>query len=406
MNPPVTAELEPRSASHAAPKPSDGVLDWITRLVKIDTTSRNSNLGLIETVRDHLAAAGLAPVLSYDATRQKANLFATIAAADDGTQGGIVLSGHTDVVPVDGQNWNSDPFAPTIRDGKLYGRGTCDMKGFIGTAVALLPRIQAAKLKKPMHFALSYDEEVGCLGAPVLLADLAKRGIHPEGCVVGEPTSMRVVVANKGINFYRCRVHGHAAHSSLTPKGVNAIEYAARLIGHIHEVADALRAQGPFDHAFDVPFTTAQTGTIAGGVAFNTVPAHCEFEFEFRNLPGVDSAEIFGRIEDYARTKLVPEMRKIRAEADIVFERVATSPAFDAGEGAELTRLVRALTGDRDKRKVAYATEAGIFQNAGIASVVCGPGDIDQAHKPDEFVALEQIARCEDFLGQLIRSMV
>jgi acetylornithine deacetylase len=406
MNPPVAAELDPKTDARASAGPSAGAIDWITRLVRIDTTSRNSNLGLIETVRDHLAAAGLAPVLSYDATGKKANLFATVPAASGATQGGVVLSGHTDVVPVDGQDWNSDPFAPALRDGRLYGRGTCDMKGFIGTAVATLPKMLAARLKRPLHFALSYDEEVGCLGAPVLLTDLAKRGIRPEGCVVGEPTGMRVVVANKGINFYRCRVHGHAAHSSLTPKGVNAIEYAARLICHIREVADALRTQGPFDHAFDVPFTTAQTGTIAGGVAFNTVPAHCEFEFEFRNLPGVDSAEIFRRIEDYARTQLIPEMRKIRAEAEIVFERVATSPAFDAGEGAELTRLVRALTGDRDQRKVAYATEAGIFQNAGIASVVCGPGDIDQAHKPDEFVALDQIARCETFLGQLIQSMV
>lgn len=389
----------------AAAKPQAAALDWIERLVRIDTTSRNSNLGLIETVRDHLAGAGLAAHLTYDAKRQKANLFATIPAADGGTQGGVVLSGHTDVVPVDGQKWSTDPFVPTIKDARLYGRGTCDMKGFIGTSVALLPDMQAAKLKKPMHFALSYDEEVGCLGAPVLLADLAARGIHPEGCVVGEPTSMRVVVANKGINFYRCRVHGHAAHSSLTPKGVNAIEYAARLICHIREVADGLRAQGPYDNAYDVPFTTAQTGVIKGGVAFNTVPALCEFEFEFRNLPGVDSAAIFRRIEDYARATLVPEMRKTRAEADIVFERVAASPSFEADERAELAKLVRSLARDQDTRKVAYATEAGLFQDSGIAAVVCGPGDIDQAHKPDEFVALDQIARCEDFLTRLIASL-
>ena len=380
-------------------------LGWVERLVRIDTTSRNSNLGLIETVRDHLAAAGLAPVLSYDAARNKANLFATVPAADGATQGGVALSGHTDTVPVDGQNWSSDPFVPVVRDGRLYGRGTCDMKGFIGTAIAHLPRMQAARLKRPLHFALSYDEELGCLGAPVMLDDLAARGIHPEGCVVGEPTMMRVIVANKGINCYRCKVHGHAAHSSLTPKGVNAIEFAARLINHIRETAETWRAMGPFDPAFDVPFTTAQTGVIAGGVAVNVVPSFCEFLFEFRNLPGVDSAAIFAAIERFARDVLVPEMRRVKPEADIVFEQIAGSPSLEADEKAALTKLVRDLTQDRDSRKVAYATEAGLFQNAGIAAVVCGPGDIDQAHKPDEFVALDQIGRCEDFLTRLIGTL-
>ncbi len=391
-----------RPAAPSAASPAATSLDWIERLVRIDTTSRKSNLGLIETVRDRLAAAGLRPVLSHDAEGKKANLFATVPAADGGVQGGVVLSGHTDTVPVDGQKWSTDPFTPTIKDGRLYGRGTCDMKGFIGTAVAMLPAMQAARLTKPLHFALSYDEELGCLGAPVMLADLAARGIHPDGCLVGEPTSMRVVVANKGINCYRCRVHGHAAHSSLTPKGVNAIEFAARLIVHIRDVAESLRTMGPFDQAFDVPFTTAQTGVITGGVAVNTVPSFCEFLFEFRNLPGIDSAAILRRIEDYARSTLVPEMRRVRAEADIVIEQLAISPALEADEQAEMTRLVRALARDDETRKVAYATEAGLFQNAGIAAVVCGPGDIEQAHKPDEFVALEQIARCEDFLTRLI----
>ena len=320
-------------------------------------------------------------------------------------QGGVVLSGHTDVVPVDGQKWDSDPFAPVVKDGKLFGRGACDMKGFIGTAIALLPRMQAARLKKPVHFALSYDEELGCYGAPVMLADLAARNIHPEGCVVGEPTGMRVVVANKGINCYRCEVRGHAAHSSLTPTGVNAIEYAARLICRIREIADEMRAKGPYDQAFDVPFTTAQTGLIKGGVAHNVIPAHCEFEFEFRNLPGVDGAEILRRIEDYAHAVLEPEMRRVRARTGIVFERIAAAPALEAEETGGSDQAGAPACPRRRDPKVAYATEAGLFQNAGIASVICGPGDIEQAHKPDEFVALEQLARCEDFLTRLIASL-
>ncbi|MDE2290214.1 MAG: acetylornithine deacetylase [Burkholderiales bacterium] len=380
-------------------------LDWIKKLVSIDTTSRESNLGLIELVRDHLRGAGIEALLSYDASGRKANLFATVPAANGNTQGGIVLSGHTDVVPVDGQPWDSDPFAPVVRDGKLFGRGTCDMKGFIGTALTLLPEMQKASLKQPLHFALSYDEEVGCVGAPVMLADLKARGIKPDGCIVGEPTSMRVIVAHKGINAYRCCVHGKAAHSSLTPHGVNAIEYAARLICYIRDVADELRANGPFDEAFDVPFTTAQTGVIKGGIALNTIPDFCEFTFEYRNLPSVDAPSIYARIQDYAHSTLLPKMQREHPDARIELTPVAAAPSLDASEQAAITQLVRALTADTDKRKVAYGTEAGQFQQAGVPAVVCGPGDIQQAHKPNEFVALEQIEACEGFLRKVIRSM-
>ncbi|MDE1179991.1 acetylornithine deacetylase [Paraburkholderia sp.] len=397
--------MKSNTQRHAEPDVSATGMNWVETLMKMDTTSRNSNLGLIETVRDYCDANGLVTTLTYDASGKKANLFATVPDANGETDGGVVLSGHTDVVPVDGQQWDTDPFSPVVKDGKLYGRGACDMKGFIGVALGLVPTMRGAALKSPLHFALSYDEEIGCAGAPVMLADLKKRGIRLDGCIVGEPSSMRVVVAHKGINAYRCCVNGHAAHSSLTPKGVNAIEYAARLICHIQTLAERFRAKGPFDDAFDVPFTTAQTGTIRGGIAVNTVPANCEFEFEFRNLPGVNAQAIYDEIRHYAQNELVPQMRVTREEADITFETISTAPALDVAEQAAINGLVRALQRDTATRKVAYATEAGLFQTAGIPSIVCGPGNIEQAHKPNEFVELEQLAACERFLQKLIVSV-
>ena len=392
-------------SSATAAKPRGSALDWTQRLVSYDTTSRHSNLGLIEAVRDHFLAKGLRPHLSYNPQGDKANLFVTVPAANGATDGGIVLSGHTDVVPVDGQNWTTDPFKPVIRDGKLYGRGTCDMKGFIGTSLALLPTILEARLREPVHYALSFDEEIGCMGAPYLLAELRDRGVRPGGCIVGEPTSMRVIVAHKGINAYRCCVKGQDAHSSLTPKGVNAIEYAARLICFIRDIADEFKANGPYDQAFDVPFTTASTGTIQGGIALNTIPALCEFVFEFRNLPGVDPEAIFARIQEYANGVLLPKMRAEHADAGLTLAKIAAAPSLDAAEADAITQLVRALAADRDTNKVAYGTEAGLFQRAGIPAVVCGPGDIQQAHKPDEFVALDQLEACEAFLHKVVDSL-
>jgi len=380
-------------------------LPWIKKLVSFDTVSRNPNMGLIETVRDELRAAGIDATLTTDRSGKWANLFATVPAHDGRTNGGIVLSGHTDVVPVDGQNWDSDPFKPEIRDGLLYGRGTCDMKGFIGAALSLLPKMQATKLARPIHFALSFDEEVGCVGAPLMIDDLQKRGVRPDGCIVGEPTSMRPIIAHKGINTYNCCVRGVAAHSSLTPHGLNAIEYAARLICFIRDVADEFRAQGPFDEQYDVPFTTAQTSTIKGGNAINTVPAICNFEFEFRNLPTLNPDLVFERIEKYARETLLPKMQKEHASAAIEFSKIASAPGLDASEQAAITQLVRALTENQEKRKVAYGTEAGLFALAGVPSIVCGPGNIEQAHKANEYVSLEQLAACEAFLGKFIHSM-
>lgn len=396
----------------------------IERLVSFDTTSRNSNLGLIEWVRDHLQHQGVASRLTYDASRGKANLFATIGA---GSRPGIVLSGHTDVVPVDGQDWHSNPFEATLAGDRYFGRGVADMKGFIAAALAMTPQFLAAELKAPVHFALSYDEEVGCMGVRGLLEDLARTDIKPAGCIVGEPTDMQVVIAHKGKRSYACCVRGKEAHSALTPQGVNAIEYAARLIVYIRNMADRMRDVETRDNAFDVPFTTLQTGTIDGGTAVNIVPRECRFKFEFRYLPGADPDRLEREIQSYANEVLTPQMRAVDPDCGFMFETISEIPGLGMREDDRLTYLAQALargqgiasgriTAKRDSAatgleptnaasattKVAYATEAGLFQRAGIPSIICGPGSIEQAHKPDEFITLEQIAKCEAFLDRLL----
>ena len=382
---------------------------WLEQLVAIDTTSRNSNLDLINLLRDNLQQQGITPWFAHNQERTKANLFATLpatqGAAAGQTQGGIVLSGHTDVVPVDGQQWDSDPFALTERDGLLYGRGTCDMKGYIAASMALVPEFLSMPRSKPLHLAFSYDEEIGCAGAPVMLAELKQRGIQPDGCVVGEPTNMQVVVAHKGINVFSCRVHGRAAHSSLTPQGCNAIEHAARLICAIRDFADSYKQNGPYDQLYDVPFSTMTTNQIRGGIAINTIPELCEFTYEFRNLPGMSPQKIQEQITQYVRDQLLPKMQAEYPDAKIDIASIAGSPALETAEQEAITALVRALTGDRERRKVAYATEAGLFQQVGIPTIVCGPGDIANAHKPNEFVAISQLQRCEEFLRKLGHSL-
>jgi acetylornithine deacetylase len=378
---------------------------WLSTLVGIDTTSRNSNLALIETARDWLKGQGVQSWLAHNESGDKANLFATLPAADGAVQGGVVLSGHTDVVPVDGQDWDTDPFVLAEKDGRLYGRGTADMKSFIAVSLALVPEFLAMPRKKPIHLAFSYDEEVGCVGAPVMLAELQGRGIKADGCVVGEPTNMQVVVAHKGVNLFSCRLHGKAAHSSLTPQGCNAIEYAARLICRIRDIADAMKAQGPYDEFFDVPFSTMTTNKIKGGIAVNTIPALCEFDYEFRNLPGMPADQIQTQVERYVREELLPRMQAEYADARIEIETGASAPGLEATEEEAITQLARALTADRAVRKVAYGTEAGLFQSVGIPAVVCGPGDIQQAHKPNEFIELSQLDGCERFLRRLGQSL-
>jgi len=373
--------------------------EMIGRLVGFDTTSRNSNLALIDFVRDYLEGWGIRSELVFDGERRKANLYATIGPAD---KGGIVLSGHTDVVPVDGQPWESDPFALKETDERLYGRGTCDMKSFVAVALALVPEFLARGLKTPVHFAFSYDEEVGCLGVRGLLAELRRRPVKPRGCIVGEPTLMRPVIAHKGRKSMRCHIHGKEAHSALTHEGVNAVEMAAELVTYLRGMAQRKREHGPFDPDFTPPYTTIHTGVLKGGTALNIVPRECELEFEFRNIPGDDLETLAAEVRRYAETTLVPEMRRVNAATGIVFEEINTTRGLVSSPDDEIVHLAQRLSGANSLGKVSYGTEAGLFQAEDIPTVICGPGSMEQGHKPNEFVSREQVRACEAFMRRLM----
>lgn len=384
-------------------------IDWLTRLIGFDTVSRHSNLALIEDVKAYCEQLGLAVDLTFNDAKNKANLFVTVPAGQQADQvnNGLVLSGHTDVVPVDGQDWTSDPFTATIRGDKLYGRGACDMKGFIACALTLLPQAvqlsNSGQLRRPLHLALSFDEEVGCLGAPLILADLKARGITPDYCIVGEPTNMAMVVAHKGIAVYRCRVHGKSAHSSLIAQGVNAISYASRLVGYVDTLAEELSAREDNDPLFTVPYSTLSVGTIHGGTATNIVPNLCEFTFDYRNLPHMTQEDILVPIQAKV-AELNSQMQARAPETGIELMQEESVPAMTDDDSAELQALIAALTGDDERHKVAYATEGGQFTNAGIPTIICGPGSIEQAHKADEYVELIEIERCDGFLQKLLDS--
>ncbi len=373
---------------------------WLAKLVAYDTTSCNSNLPLIEYVGNWLESLKIPTALTYDPTGTKANLFATLPASDGSLEGGLILSGHTDVVPVSGQAWDSNPFCTTKKNQRIYGRGTCDMKGFLAVVLALIPEFQSTPLKQPVHVAFSYDEEVGCLGVPLLIADLQQKGIHPAACIVGEPTEMVPVVAHKGINSFKCRVHGHAVHSSLTPKGCNAIEYGAKLICWLREFADQLKVKGSQDILYDVPYTTLATTMASGGIAMNTIPSFLEFLFEFRNLPQDNPHLIAQAIKEYVSGHLIREMQKDSTDASVEIELINSIPAFQASDDEIWSEII----GKKDNpKKVSYATEAGLFQQAGIPTIVCGPGSIVEAHKANEFVSLEQLDTCEKFLRMVVK---
>lgn len=380
-------------------RPRPETLEMIRRLVAFQTVSCNSNLDLIEFVRGYLEDLGVDSHLTYDEERTKANLFATLGPKD---RPGVVLSGHTDVVPVDGQEWRSNPFTVTESDGKLFGRGTADMKSFIAVALALAPEILSRELSAPIHFAFSYDEEVGCVGVPRLLAALEELPVRPAACIVGEPTEMAVVTGHKGKRSVRCRVRGRECHSALTPRGVNAVEIAAELVAYLRRMGKRLRDEGPRDPAFDPPHTTVQVGVISGGTALNIVAGECVFEFEIRNLPAQDADALVRELQAFAERELLPEMRAVAGQTGFEWEEISAFPPLETADEAEVTELAKACSGANATGKVSFGTEGGLYHKAGIPAVVCGPGSIRQAHKANEFVTLEQVAACEAFLRRLI----
>ena len=368
-------------------------------LIGFQTISAESNLELIAYANARLDALGVRTHLTLSPAGDKANLFATIGPDVDG---GIVLSGHTDVVPVEGQDWSTDPFRAVEREGRVYGRGACDMKGFIACALALAPRFAEAGLARPLHLALTYDEEVGCLGAPVLLSALAEHGRRPALCIVGEPTEMRIIEGHKGCHEYTTRFTGLEGHGSRPEAGVNAVEYAARYVGELLATGERLRALAPAGSRFDPPWTTVSVGAIRGGIAHNVIPNRCEVDWEFRPVTAADAAWVKERVWGYAADVLLPAMRAVHPEAAIEIETVGEVGGLEPMPDSEAVRVVTELTGGNKVGVVPFGTEAGLFQRAGIPAVVCGPGSIDQAHKPDEFVALDQLGQCLAMIERLL----
>ncbi|GIZ12662.1 acetylornithine deacetylase [Pseudomonas sp. NCCP-436] len=372
--------------------------ELLARLVAFPTVSRDSNLELIGFIRSYLQGLGIACELDYNAERTKANLYARFGPD---CEGGVLLSGHTDVVPVDGQNWTLPPFELSERDGRLYGRGSADMKGFIACVLAAVPNWLAGPLRVPVHLAFSYDEEVGCLGVRSLLEKIGQRPNPPALCIIGEPTELKPVLGHKGKLAMRCRVHGAACHSAYAPQGVNAIEYAARLINRLGEIGQRLSAVERHDPRFDPPFSTVQTGLIQGGRALNIVPAECQFDFEVRALPSDDPQQVAEELRAYAEHELLPEMRQRSSASAIELEPLSAYPGLATDPHSAAAELLALLSGSREFGTVAFGTEGGLFDQAGIPAVICGPGSMDQGHKPDEFVSVQQLDACDTMLRRL-----
>lgn len=371
----------------------------IDDLISFDTTSRDSNLDLIAYVQKYLDDHDVQSELIYNEDATKANLYATIGPD---IAGGIILSGHTDVVPVDGQNWTSDPFKVIEQGSRLVGRGTSDMKSFLGVVMGFVPMFKQHELKTPIHIAFSYDEEVGCLGVRGLIDALNAKGNKPALCLVGEPTGMEVVISHKGKRAYRVNVTGKPAHTSRAPEGVNAIENAARLIAFIADMNSRFASDGPFDDMFNITHTTCLTSLIEGGIAQNIVPESCSFTFEFRFLPNQNPADILAPIQDFARNTLEAEMQNNAPDAKIDIIETLSYPGLNTAPDADIVAFGKGLCQRNTYGKVDYGTEGGLFQqDAEIETIVCGPGYIAQAHTPDEFIEIEQIAKCEAFMQRL-----
>ncbi|MEM8811601.1 MAG: acetylornithine deacetylase [Pseudomonadota bacterium] len=373
--------------------------EMLEKLVGFPTVSRDSNLDLIDFVRDYLDSHGVGSTTVPFEEGRKANLYASVGP---NVEGGVVLSGHTDVVPVDGQDWTSDPFRLTERDDKLYGRGTCDMKGFSAINLALLPEMLKADLKKPIHFALSCDEEIGCLGAPAMIADMVDHVPKPRAVIVGEPTLYKVVTEQKGTMRFDTLVRGHSVHSSLCPQGVSAVTVAARLIAWLDDRMQDNAARAQPGSPFDPPYTTIHCGVVSGGTAPNIVAQDAMFICDIRTVTGERPEDHFAAFQRHVRTHVEPAMKAKVPETGISFSRTHTVPGIGGNPGGDAETLARQLTGDNELHGVAYGTEAGQFEEVGYSVVVCGPGSIEQAHQADEFIASDQLARGETFVRDLI----
>ena len=374
----------------------------LKKLVSFDTTSFKSNLDLIRFIENYLNDLNIKSELIYDETKNKANLFTTIGP---NLQGGIVLSGHTDVVPITKQNWTSDPFILTERDNKLFGRGSSDMKGFIAIVLSRVSAMVEKKLKKPIHLAFSYDEEIGCVGVHSLLDLIKKKSINPEFCIVGEPTSMEMVIGHKGKHAYDVKVDGLSCHSGQAPYGVNAINYASKLINYIEEINKEKSIKGPFDNEYEIPYSTLHTGLIKGGTILNIVPNLCQFEFEIRHLAEDDPLEIIQRIKQYTEELLIKEMHNISSETNIEINEKINYPGLNISESISPVKQVKELLGNSSHKKVIFGTEGGLFKRElNLPTIICGPGSIDQAHKPDEFISIQQIEKGGTFIDKLINN--
>jgi len=370
----------------------------LRELVAFPTISEVSNLDMIAYLSHRLESCGARVDIFHDEIGHKANLFATIGPDTDG---GVVLSGHSDVVPVAEQDWASDPFELIEHDGRLFGRGTCDMKGFIATAVAMAPVLAERARARPLHFAFTYDEEVGCLGGQALIESLRARDIRPGVAIIGEPTMMRVIEGHKGCYEYTTRFSGLAGHGSAPSRGVNAVEYAVRYVNRLLELKEALRARAPAASRFDPPWTTINTGSITGGVAHNVIASNATVEWEMRPVQAADARFVKEDLARYCEEILLPQMRSIHAEASITTEVVGEVDGLEPAALNEARDIVMELTGAEMAELVPFGTEAGLFQSYGSSAVVCGPGSIEQAHKPDEFISLEQVQHCIDMLWRL-----
>jgi len=376
------------------------VRQMLDTLIGFPTVSRDSNLDLINFISNYLDGHGIESHLVPNKEGTKANLYATVGPS---IEGGVVLSGHTDVVPVDGQPWDTDPFEVVERDGLLHGRGTCDMKAFPAIALALVPEMKS--LRKPIHFAWSYDEEIGCLGAPDMIREIASNVPRPAAVIVGEPTSMKVITAHKGMTTFKTTVTGHEAHSSQTHRGVSAVMTAARLIEKLSAMARERAVSGINDPDFEPPYTTIHVGTMQGGTAANIISRQAEFVWDVRHVPGDDPEKIMQDFQHWCDHEVVPEMQAVAAETGIETVMRVGAPALRHDPENAAEQLAKSITGEYETGKVSYAAEAGQFQQAGFATIICGPGSIDQAHQPNEYISLDQLEQGTTFMRQLIGSL-